>query len=158
MEAAALRPFEAASEIGAKQGGTGAQGAYHGAGRSPHIQAKRVKRGIRTMNFMQAVQSCLSQYATFSGRAPRSEFWWFFLFQILVLIVAGMLGQTAYSVVALLLLLPALAVGTRRLHDVGRSGWWQLLTITGIGYLVLLYWFVQPGEAQSNGYGETSVT
>ena len=102
------------------------------------------------MNFMQAVQSCLSQYATFSGRAPRSEFWWFFLFQILALIVSGMLGQAAYSVVALILLLPALAVGTRRLHDVGRSGWWQLLTITGIGYLVLLYWFVQPGEAQVN--------
>ena len=91
------------------------------------------------MNFMQAIQSCLSQYATFSGRASRSEFWWFFLFQILALIVSGMLGDVAYSILALLLLLPALAVGTRRLHDVGRSGWWQLLTITGICYLVLLY-------------------
>jgi uncharacterized membrane protein YhaH (DUF805 family) len=101
-------------------------------------------------------QSCLSQYATFSGRASRSEFWWFFLFQILALIVSGMLGDVAYSILALLLLLPALAVGTRRLHDVGRSGWWQLLTITGIGYLVLLYWFVQPSQAEANGYGESS--
>ena len=110
------------------------------------------------MNFMQAIQSCLSQYATFSGRASRSEFWWFFLFQILALIVSGMLGDVAYSIRALLLLLPALAVGTRRLHDVGRSGWWQLLTITGIGYLVLLYWFVQPSQAEANGYGESSAT
>ena len=109
------------------------------------------------MNFMQAIQSCLSQYATFSGRASRSEFW-FFLFQILALIVSGMLGDVAYSILALLLLLPALAVGTRRLHDVGRSGWWQLLTITGIGYLVLLYWFVQPSQAEANGYGESSAT
>ena len=110
------------------------------------------------MNFMQAIQSCLSQYATFSGRASRFEFWWFFLFQILALIVSGMLGDVAYSILALLLLLPALAVGTRRLHDVGRSGWWQLLTITGIGYLVLLYWFVQPSQAEANGYGESSAT
>lgn len=107
------------------------------------------------MDFVQAVKSCLGQYASFSGRATRPEFWWFFLFQILVLIVTGMLGDTVYAIVALLLLLPALAVGTRRLHDVGRSGWWQLLTLTGIGYLVLLYWWVQPSQTQANGYGES---
>lgn len=99
------------------------------------------------MDFLQAIKSCLGQYATFSGRASRSEFWWFFLFQLLALIVTSMLGDTAYSIAALLLLLPALAVGTRRLHDIGRSGWWQLLMLTGIGYLVLLYWWVQPSEA-----------
>lgn len=98
------------------------------------------------MDFVSAVKSCLAQYATFTGRAARPEFWWFFLFQILVLIVTSMLGDVVYTIVALLLLLPALAVGARRLHDVGRSGWWQLLTLTGIGYLVLLYWWVQPGK------------
>ena len=96
------------------------------------------------MGFSQAIQSCLGQYATFSGRAPRSEFWWFFLFQVLAMGVSSLLGDTVYSIAALLLLLPALAVGARRLHDVGRSGWWQLLMLTGIGYLVLLYWWVQP--------------
>lgn len=96
------------------------------------------------MGFSQAIQSCLGQYATFSGRAPRSEFWWFFLFQVLAMGVSSLLGDTAYSIAALLLVLPALAVGARRLHDVGRSGWWQLLMLTGIGYLVLLYWWVQP--------------
>lgn len=99
------------------------------------------------MDFLQAIKSCLGQYATFSGRAPRSEFWWFFLFQVLAMLVAGVIGEVAYSLVALLLLLPSLAVGTRRLHDIGRSGWWQLLMLTGIGYLLLLYWWVQPGEA-----------
>ena len=99
------------------------------------------------MTFSQAVQSCLGQYATFSGRAARSEYWWFFLFQVLALLVSSLLGETANSIVALLLLLPALAVGARRLHDVGRSGWWQLLMLTGIGYLLLLFWWVQPSQA-----------
>ena len=99
------------------------------------------------MTFSQAIQSCLGQYATFAGRAARSEYWWFFLFQVQVLMVFSLLGETANSIVALLLLLPALAVGARRLHDVGRSGWWQLLMLTGIGYLLLLFWWVQPSQA-----------
>ena len=99
------------------------------------------------MDFSQAIKSCLSQYATFSGRASRSEYWWFFLFQVLVLIAASILGDAAYSIVVLGLLLPALAVATRRLHDIGRSGWWQLLMLTGIGYLLLLFWWAQPSQA-----------
>ena len=98
------------------------------------------------MDFFQAIKLCLSQYATFTGRATRPEFWWFALFQVLAVVLASMLGDVAYTVVAFALLLPALAVGTRRLHDVGRSGWWQLLMLTGIGYLVLLFWWVQPSQ------------
>lgn len=59
----------------------------------------------------------------------------------------GMLGESASGLVAIALLLPSLAVGARRLHDIGKSGWWQLLIITGIGFLVLIYWWVQPTEA-----------
>jgi uncharacterized membrane protein YhaH (DUF805 family) len=96
------------------------------------------------MNFGQAISTCFSKYVNFSGRATQPEFWWFFLFQILLSIAASWLGNTVGGLVALALLLPALAVGTRRLHDVGRSGWWQLLSLTGIGLLVLIYWWVQP--------------
>lgn len=96
------------------------------------------------MDFVSAVKSCLGQYAGFSGRAVRSEFWWFFLFQIIVMVIASFLGDVISGIVSIALLLPALAVGARRLHDVGRSGWWQLLTLTGIGVLVLIYWWVQP--------------
>jgi uncharacterized membrane protein YhaH (DUF805 family) len=98
------------------------------------------------MNFGQAISTCFSKYATFSGRASRPEFWWFFLFQILVSIAASMFGDVISGVVGLALLLPALAVGARRLHDIGKSGWWQLLGLTGIGFLVLIYWWVQPGN------------
>jgi len=96
------------------------------------------------MDFVSAIKSCLSQYATFSGRAVRSEFWWFFLFQIIVMVVASFLGDVISGIVSLGLLLPALAVGARRLHDIGRSGWWQLLSLTLIGFLVLVYWWAQP--------------
>ncbi|MBV7453156.1 DUF805 domain-containing protein [Acidovorax sp. sif1233] len=98
------------------------------------------------MDFVSAVKSCLTQYAGFSGRAVRSEFWWFFLFQVAVMVVASFLGDVISGIVSLALVLPGLAVGARRLHDIGRSGWWQLLTLTGIGVLVLIYWWVQPSE------------
>lgn len=105
------------------------------------------------MNFGQAISACLGKYATFAGRASRSEFWWFFLFQVLVSIaVAALLGEKASSLAGLALLLPSLAVATRRLHDIGKSGWWQLLGLTGIGFLVLLYWWVQPTADDGNEY------
>ncbi|MDQ3058119.1 MAG: DUF805 domain-containing protein [Pseudomonadota bacterium] len=108
------------------------------------------------MNFGQAISTCLSKYATFSGRASRSEFWWFFLFQVLVLVAASMIGETLYGLVALGFLLPSLAVATRRLHDIDKSGWWQLLTLTGIGYLLLLYWWAQPTEHSAGSYDAAS--
>ena len=63
-----------------------------------------------------------------------------------------MLSEAINGLVALGLLLPALAVGTRRLHDVGKSGWWQLLMLTVIGFLVLIYWWVQPAVEGDNTY------
>lgn len=109
------------------------------------------------MNFGQAISSCLSNYATFSGRASRSEFWWFSLFQCLALVAASMVGDTLYALVGLGLLLPILAVSARRLHDIGKSGWWQLLMFTGIGYFMLLYWWVQPTPENVDNYGSNSV-
>lgn len=107
------------------------------------------------MNFAQSISVCLGKYVDFSGRASRSEFWWFFLFQILVSIVASFLGDIVSSLVSLALLLPALSVGARRLHDIGKSGWWQLIMLTVIGLLVLIYWWVQPSDEGSNQHGET---
>jgi uncharacterized membrane protein YhaH (DUF805 family) len=104
------------------------------------------------MNFGQAISTCFSKYANFSGRASRPEFWWFMLFEIVLLGVAGMVSNMLYGIIALALILPVLSVGARRLHDIGRTGWWQLLSLTVIGSLVLLYWFVQPTAEGSNQY------
>ena len=103
------------------------------------------------MNFGQAISVCLSKYGTFTGRASRPEFWWFFLFQILISLAASMLGDVISGLVGLALLLPAIAVGTRRLHDIGKSGWWQLLLLTGIGLLLLIYFWVQPTVEGGSG-------
>ncbi|HYP69735.1 MAG TPA: DUF805 domain-containing protein [Variovorax sp.] len=106
------------------------------------------------MSFVQAVQVCLRKYVDFSGRAVRSEFWWFALFQLIVIVGASMIGETVGDVVALALVLPSLAVGARRLHDIGKSGWFLLLHLLPIiGILVLIFFWVQRGQTESNEYG-----
>lgn len=109
-------------------------------------------------DFTDAVKACFAKYANFSGRAARPEFWWFFLFQVAVFVVTGMVSEVLYWIAALALLLPGLAVGARRLHDIGKSGWFLLLGfIPIIGFLVLLYWFVQPSQG-ANQYGHPVVS
>ena len=98
------------------------------------------------MNFGQAISTCFSKYVTFTGRASRSEFWWFFLFQIIVLIVTGMISSILYGIAALAMLLPGIAVGVRRLHDIGKTGWLMLIALIPIVGLLLLYWFAQPSD------------
>lgn len=106
------------------------------------------------MDFTQAIKTCFNKYATFTGRAGRPEFWWFFLFQVIVLAVASMLGEMLYVLATLALLLPALAVGARRLHDVRKSAWFLLLGfIPVLGFLILLYWCAQQSDPQANEYG-----
>ncbi|MES2509689.1 MAG: DUF805 domain-containing protein [Pseudomonadota bacterium] len=104
------------------------------------------------MNFGQAISTCLSKYANFSGRASRPEFWWFFLFQVIVMLVAGMVSDILYGVVALGLLLPSIAVGARRFHDIGKTGWLMLIGLIPVVNLLLIYWFVQPSDGP-NAFG-----
>ena len=124
------------------------------------------------MNMPTAVTSVLGKYATFGGRASRSEYWWFilafFLLAIVVSIFEGavlapMLGFEAFDpeagspmsmIVSLALFLPTLAVAIRRLHDLDRSGWWYLIGFVPlIGVFILIYWYVQPGTPDDNQYG-----
>lgn len=84
------------------------------------------------------------KYAEFAGRAGRREFWMFVLANIIVGVVVGFFGRTLSSLYSLLVLIPSLAVGARRLHDTGRSGWWQLLYfIPFVGWIVLIVFFAE---------------
>ena len=112
------------------------------------------------MNFQDAVKSALTEnYANFNGRAARPEYWLFFLFYIVVYILGIVLDSiTGFGlftlIVTLGLLLPSLAVGARRLHDTGKSGWFQLLYIIPVlGFLIMIFFLVQQGDALENKYG-----
>ena len=107
------------------------------------------------MNFQESIQLCFQKYADFNGRAKRPEYWWFELFLFLVSMVLGVASDMLSAVFAIGTILPSLAVGARRLHDINKSGWFQLLWLIPIlGWIVLIYWLVQEGEAQTNQYGE----
>ena len=116
------------------------------------------------MDLQNSIKTCIAKkYADFNGRASRSEYWWFQLFYIIVTFVAVMFDamyidnvQTMGPVeliATLGLFLPALSVTARRLHDVGRSGWWMLIFITIIGMIPLLIWYISVGTRSKNKYG-----
>jgi uncharacterized membrane protein YhaH (DUF805 family) len=106
------------------------------------------------------------KYADFSGRARRSEYWYFLLFYMLILIalsvvdvVMGWFSTDAgvgvlSGIYTLALLIPSLSVSVRRLHDTDRSGWWLLIGLLPlIGGIVLLVFFVQDSQAGANRFG-----
>jgi uncharacterized membrane protein YhaH (DUF805 family) len=110
--------------------------------------------------------AALKKYATFSGRAQRSEYWYFVLFNILIAFAIGFVGGVLSSVVGassivvvsaiynLAVLIPSLAVFFRRLHDTGRSGWWWLIgLIPVVGWIVILIFMVQDSQPGGNEYG-----
>ncbi len=118
------------------------------------------------MDFMTAVRTCLSKYVDFTGRARRSEFWYFVLFNLIVQVVASILDNAAgtdfdsanggvISTLATLgMLLPSIAVSARRLHDIGKSGWWQLMGIIPIlGWVLVIIWYATNTKPGANQYG-----
>jgi len=125
------------------------------------------------MGFGAAIASCFRNYANFRDRAPRSEFWFFRLFLLLVFagffLVIGAIGAAnerphdpnpvamglsfALIIFWLAIFIPDLAVTVRRLHDVNRSGWWYLLAIVPFGSFMLLFWSCMKGTQGENDYG-----
>ena len=113
------------------------------------------------MNFGESISTCMGKYATFSGRASRSEYWWFYLFVVLMSWGASIAGaatsleggaELLSGSVNLALVLPVFAAGSRRLRDTGRSGWWQLIMITLIGLIPLIIWWASEGDKDANKY------
>jgi uncharacterized membrane protein YhaH (DUF805 family) len=108
----------------------------------------------------------IKNYANFQGRARRKEYWMFFLFYLVTLIIAMVLDKVLglasatygvgpiYGLYALAMILPSLAVGVRRLHDIDKSGWWMLIALVPfIGGLVLLVFSLMEGTSGSNRFG-----
>lgn len=115
------------------------------------------------MDFPTAVKTCFANYITFSGRAPRSEYWYFVLFLLIGGAITGVLDAVLFpgnvvsplnSIFSLVTIIPSLAVTSRRLHDVDKSGWWQLLWIVPIvGWIIMIIWLVSRGTPGPNRFG-----
>jgi uncharacterized membrane protein YhaH (DUF805 family) len=113
------------------------------------------------MNFVEAVQTVLTtNYANFNTRSSRPEYWWWVLFSFIVgiifyvLIMAVPAIRYLQMIYSLAVLIPSIAVAVRRLHDLDKSGWWFLLIfIPIIGWIILIYWYIQPGTPGENQYG-----
>ena len=111
------------------------------------------------MNFIQAIQSGFRNYVGFTGRAARSEFWWWALFQALASIAALVVDAAAhidaiYLLVSLGLALPSIAMVVRRLHDTERSGWWYLMVLVPlVGPILLIVWWCTRGTTGANKHG-----
>lgn len=121
---------------------------------------------VQGPGFLEAVGICLRKYADFSGRARRSEYWYFSLFNCIVLLVLGFIGnkilgapedggqnmlQTVYSFA---MLIPSLSSTWRRLHDTGRSGLWTLIGLVPVlGWILLLVWECSDSKPGENRFG-----
>jgi uncharacterized membrane protein YhaH (DUF805 family) len=107
------------------------------------------------------------RYADFKGRSSRASYWWpLFATPIIVLVLGGISASVfgtasdetgpLESIYMLAWLCPLIAVGVRRLHDIGRSGWWVLIALTGIGSIVLIFWACRSGDTEVNAWGPPS--
>lgn len=119
------------------------------------------------MNFTEAVSTCFQKIRNFSGRASRSEYWYWVLFTVLIGFFIGILegahvitksdGNTISLILNLITILPSLAVTSRRLHDTDRSFWWVLIAFTIVGLLPLFYWYCKKGTEGYNRFGEDPI-
>jgi uncharacterized membrane protein YhaH (DUF805 family) len=115
------------------------------------------------MNFLEAIRSGFRKYVTFSGRAVRSEYWFWALFTAVGLAATALLdsaifgyhpGPTPFKLLfEVATLLPSLAVAARRLHDTDRTAWWLLLFLTVIGAIALIVWYCEKGTPGPNRFG-----
>jgi len=107
-----------------------------------------------------SVISCFNKYFDFETRSSRKEFWYWQLFRILMFLTITYLESLGLSgllfISNFIFLIPEIAVSIRRLHDINKSGWWILLTLTIIGIIPLTYFYCIKGDDGANDYGQTN--
>lgn len=128
----------------------------------PHIHTYRTSavKSYKGGFYMEWYVKVLQNYAGFQGRAMRKEYWMFVLFNIIISIVLSILESILHmrnvltGLYSLAVLVPSLAVGARRLHDMGKSGWWQLISLIPIiGSIILLVFMCIDSQENENQYG-----
>ncbi len=109
-----------------------------------------------SVSFVEAIKICIKKFFIFNGRASRKEYWYFWIFCTVLISIASSITflQTPSYLITILTLIPLTAAATRRLHDIGKSGWWNLISLTGIGIFILLYWLCQKPKDEHNKYAD----
>ena len=122
------------------------------------MESTSAGRPAHMMGFADAAKTCMQKSFTLQGRASRSEYWWFYLvffIAYLGLMFVSLALEMPLNIVVLLMVPAIFCAGIRRMHDLGKSGWWILIgLIPLIGGLIVLYWYVSEGEDVANDYGE----
>lgn len=111
------------------------------------------------MQIVDSYKDFWKRYVDFSGRTSRSDFWFYVLGAIVVSIITnildGVIGQPIFTpLLGLASIIPAIAIYARRLHDINKSGWWQLIALIPlVGAIVLIVWFAKKGDQDKNRFG-----
>jgi len=113
----------------------------------------------KQVSFSEAISMAFNKYCCFSGRASRSEYWWFYLFGLILSAVAGgiamVVGDWITYVLSVAMLLPGLGLCVRRLHDIGKGGGWIFINLIPlVGQILWIIWACQNSEMQSNRFGD----
>lgn len=93
-----------------------------------------------------AVRTGFREYANYSGKATRYEYWWFLLFIVIVMAIATIIHEKLGMVVDVILLIPLLSAGSRRLNDAGESVWWQFLMFVPFGQIPVFIMMAKPSR------------
>ena len=118
----------------------------------------------RQVGFVESLALFFKNYLNFSGRSGPSAYWWYLLWSLIFTILFAQIDSLALdisaedlfslsSAFALITLIPSISLSFRRLHDIDKSGWWLLISLTIIGIPVLIYWAIKAGDRQENSYG-----
>ena len=118
----------------------------------------------RQVGFLESLSLFFKNYLNFSGRSGPSAYWWYLLWSLIFTILFALIDSLALNIsaedlfslssaFALITLIPSISLSFRRLHDIDKSGWWLLISLTIIGIPVLIYWAIKAGDRQENSYG-----
>ena len=124
---------------------------------------KYVKKFPKVFDFADQTIICFKKYSTFKGRAQRKEYWYFYLFTFIVSVLTYFIDVSIFrkdpdgilfinAFFSMLTFLPSIAAGCRRLHDVNKSGWWQLISLTVIGIIPLIIWLASKPVKENNKF------
>ena len=107
----------------------------------------------RKVTFLESIKLFFVNYVDFKGRSSRSAYWWWCLAYAILTVSIEYISYEVGVLWSLAIFIPSFSLGCRRLHDIGKSGWWQLIAFTVIGLIPLLWWSIKKGTEGENKYG-----